>query len=225
MLFKSIGGRALVTTPAQKLESVSMLNLDEFQNDLSFDDVTHLVANQCDFGASSELLTSWLLFGFTMPQLKGKCTHQKRWVVSTTTGIWELAKHTEKRGTEEVYFADEESKSKEHPPYPEAINRYIAECICTTDPPILTPTTPPPPLNVWEQRAGKEKVVFSQSLRGGTEPAKRDADNKQAVGGLRDAYGAILKLPQTALFGFKLGRSTKLSNSLATRKIQEWPSC
>ena len=195
--------------PALKDRAVSMLRLDEFNKLILQAGVSHTVSNQCDFGTRTETFTSWISHGICLDKFNGPCTHPKRWVVSNRTKRWKLAKHETHKGDEKFTFAHK-NDNEQALPHPASINEYIANQLCTDPPPTTTaivPSTIPSSKNneLWEQRAGKETVAFSQHLRGGSAPLQRDLENKTAIGGLRDAHSSLLKLPQTARFGRVIG--------------------
>ena len=98
------GANAVIMAPALKDRAVSMLRLDEFSKLILQTGVSHTVSNQCDFGARTETLTSWISHGICLDKFNGPCTHPKRWVVSHRTKRWKLAKHETHKGDEKFTF-------------------------------------------------------------------------------------------------------------------------
>ena len=51
------------------------------------------------------------------------------------------------------------------------------------------------PAHPWDSRLGRERIEFSQSLRGIVEPDPKDEADRLAIGGLRNASEPIARLP------------------------------
>lgn len=94
--------------------------------------------------------------------------------------------------------------------YPLLLSTYIADKMLAalkTLPPPKTVTPPPAQLG-WGQRLGKERVLFTEKLRGNAEDealAARQLAEDLAVGGLRDALQSVDKLSFLQNVGRNMG--------------------
>ena len=112
------------------------------------------------------------------------------------------ARHPPSRGRHHYYLTIKAALDDQSPTtrfiatglanYPSPLSTFIANkmsaALKALPPP--RPVTPPPAQLSWGQRLGKERVIFTEKLRGNAEDealAARQLAESLAVGGLRDA--------------------------------------
>lgn len=219
MAFRSIsacGGVAIFEQPALIDNEVSMLRLDEAKAILAMEGVEHVRCVQCAFGAASSKPTSLVSHRVSFTDAPTECKHQPVSWYQQRTGHEVVSKHAPCKGTA-LYFRDKSQALAAAPLrsgryvsaalayYPELLNRYLAAKIALASRGIAVSTAQVIGQHPWSDRLGKEKVLFSQPLRGIPAPDAKEEEDRLAVGGLRCAKHAVDKLSSSKAFGRKLG--------------------
>lgn len=228
------GGSALLEQPALIEGEVSMLPLDEAVDLLSQADVRHTVFAQCPFGAHSQKLPSAVTCRLSFGDASTSCTHAHRAWYKEVTGEVVTARHAPTRGVVRYYKSEVEARdavasgsggyvSSTLAAYPKLLNRYIAAKVKIASArmrgsrPAAVSTD-----HRWSIRLGRDKVHMSQPLRGAEPPDLKDQEDRQAIGGLRNAAESVSRLSHLQTFGRRLGidiQTSLLSNALdATSK-------
>ena len=200
---------AILEQPAWRKDEISMLNLDEYVLLLSKPGVVHTTRPQCPFGAKPFKSTSFITYGVSVSDMGTQCSHSiKKWYrQGDASRIY--ARHPPSRGRHRYYLTTEEAFADTATPkrfvasglvnYPALLTSFLAIKILTA----LRSAQPssaiaaPKLQHCWENRAGKEQVIFLEKLKGLAEDkdlaAKKLAEDL-AIGGLRDSLKAVGKL-------------------------------
>ena len=99
----------IVEQPAMRDREVSMLRLDEFARLMEDVRVTHTISTQCQFGAPSKKLTSWVPIGVEFTGLSAVCEHKPRKWYEATTATEVTAAHPPSRGRKQYYETREDA--------------------------------------------------------------------------------------------------------------------
>ena len=214
------GGIFVLEQPAVRDGEVSLFHLNEAVALAAKTSVTHWLGAQCPFGAATRKLTSWLTAGLDFSDMPKTCPHSKKQWFLEGTGQSILATHPPSRGSCRYYATLEEARatrstsnefvSSKLSAYPPLLNRYLASKIyiaasrCRRPRP-MTPLAPASQPSTWDDRLGKERVKMRQHLRGVPSELRKDALDRQAIGGLRNAKHSISRLHCVSTFGLELG--------------------
>ena len=248
----ALGCPTIVEQPAMRHGEVSMLKLDEFKCLLQGQGIQHTIGPQCQFGASASKRTSWITHLINFSDMSPDCKHPRRTWYCEGTGAAVDGPHPPARGKLRHFKSIDEAVSARPAPtcytttalarYTPLLNKYLAIKIklalsqLSLAPPRrslrASSTNSAVPSNLWDQRTGREQVIFRQSLRGQPKPDEKTTAERQAIGGLRDTAKSLKQLSVSAAFGKGLGaaiRDALIENMAAHHKArtpeQSWVEC
>ena len=218
--------------PRHKPGEVSMLTLDEFQGLLAMPGVHQCEGDQCPFGSPSAKPTAWVFSQVDFSDMPRKCRHLVVPWYSTVDNTKMYARHMPTRG--KVKYERQPVASHMLQPagsdyisaglaaYPVLLNKYLAAKLALAAGAGAVASNVLASSNVQsagdtvqqvrpcpDARFGSEQIAWSQPLRGPHPVDVRVAENDRAIGGLRDAHGSLQRLPQTALFGLRMGAAIR----------------
>ena len=154
-----------------------MLNLDEYVNIMAKPGVTHTIRPQCPFGASAFKSTSFLTFGVSLEDMSLDCCHSSKSWFRQGDASRINARHPPSRGRHFYYLTAEEALADTRTPkrfvasglanYPKLLSTYLANklLIALRSTPSSSTTTAPLLQHRWENRLGKEQVIFMEKLK------------------------------------------------------------
>ena len=165
---------------------------------------------QCPFGTTCAKSTSLVDVLCDLSGFPGQCKHPlTEWVNHEGTVI--EAKHAPSKGrgvfvpntpgqTLLTHGHNESYVSTVLEAYPPLLCRYLVTVlvIAIHRKPVLrysNPVAAPQSSHPWDSRLGRERIEFSQSLRGIVVPDAKDVADKMAIGGLRNACELLDRLP------------------------------